>query len=124
MNNTESVVIDLQGILPGVYFLQVSLDNEKGPYIKGAIGQTVFDFKGINGGTHTVYIIDDHNCSSIAVENMPLAIVLDPIVTVTEVVPEQPFPSVAVIVYVEFVAGLAVTIAPVVADNPAVGAHV
>ena len=62
---------------------EVSLDNEKGPYIKGAIGQTVFDFKGINGGTHRVYIIDDHNCSSIAVENMPLAIVLDPIVTVS-----------------------------------------
>ncbi|PAM93629.1 hypothetical protein B4N84_16880, partial [Flavobacterium sp. IR1] len=62
---------------------EVSLDNEKGPYIKGAIGQTVFDFKGINGGTHTVYLRDSKGCTTMLTENMPLAVVLEPKITVT-----------------------------------------
>ncbi|OXA84362.1 T9SS type B sorting domain-containing protein, partial [Flavobacterium hercynium] len=61
----------------------VSLDSEKGPYTPGANGQTVFDFNGIHGGTHIVYIRDAQNCTTEYTEKMPLPIVLEPKVTVS-----------------------------------------
>lgn len=45
-------------------------------------------------------------------------------VTVTEAVLVHPLPSVPVTVYVVVIAGLAVTLAPVVADNPVAGLQV
>ncbi|OXA89938.1 T9SS type B sorting domain-containing protein, partial [Flavobacterium hercynium] len=61
----------------------VSLDNEKGPFIPGAIGQTVFEFKGINGGYHAVYILDAKGCTNMVMENLPVPVVLEPKVTVS-----------------------------------------
>jgi hypothetical protein len=44
-------------------------------------------------------------------------------VTVTAVEFVHPFPSVPATVYVVVVVGLAITVAPVVVDNPVVGLH-
>ena len=40
----------------------VSLDNIDGPYITGGAAQTIFDFTGLSGGNHVVYIRDSEDC--------------------------------------------------------------
>ena len=42
----------------------VSLDNYDGPYNTGAINQSIFDFTGLNGGDHIVYVRDAEGCES------------------------------------------------------------
>jgi gliding motility-associated-like protein len=61
----------------------VSLDNEKGPFTQGAVGQTIFDFTKLTGGTHVVYYKDAAGCINSVQINMPLPVVLDPTAEVT-----------------------------------------
>jgi gliding motility-associated-like protein len=61
----------------------VALDNSSGPYTQGAAGQTDFDFTGLAGGTHVVYILDAAGCSSELEVVMPDAVTINPIATVT-----------------------------------------
>jgi gliding motility-associated-like protein len=70
-----SFSIEIKG---GTAPYSVSLDNEDGPFTQGAVGQTIFDFPNLNGGTHTVYIKDAADCEQIFVEDMPLAVILNP----------------------------------------------
>ncbi|MFB9055577.1 T9SS type B sorting domain-containing protein [Mariniflexile ostreae] len=42
----------------------VSLDNVDGPYIPGAPTQTQFDFTGLAGGNHTVFVRDALDCET------------------------------------------------------------
>lgn len=46
----------------GIAPYKVSLDEPDGTYTDGAVGQTRFDFSGLRGGTHNVYIKDQNNC--------------------------------------------------------------
>ncbi|OXA94724.1 gliding motility-associated C-terminal domain-containing protein [Flavobacterium hercynium] len=61
----------------------ISLDAERGPFTLGAVGQTKFDFTGLSGGTHIVYIRDAAGCSAELREEMPLPVVLNPKVAIT-----------------------------------------
>ncbi|BDU24105.1 T9SS type B sorting domain-containing protein [Flavobacterium sp. GSB-24] len=61
----------------------ISLDNEKGPFTQGTATQTIFDFTGLNGGKHTVYVKDVQGCIVEFVENMPDAVILNPTAEVT-----------------------------------------
>ncbi|MNQ35957.1 hypothetical protein D3C85_494640 [compost metagenome] len=61
----------------------VSLDIEKGPFTQGAVGQTIFDFTNLTGGTHVVYYKDAAGCINSVQINMPLPVVLNPTAEVT-----------------------------------------
>jgi gliding motility-associated-like protein len=53
--------IDISG---GSLPYSVSLDDINGPYIIGTSTQTQFDFTGLNGGDHIVYVRDGQGCES------------------------------------------------------------
>lgn len=53
--------IDISG---GNLPYSVALDDINGTYITGGLAQTQFDFTGLNGGDHTVYVIDNFGCES------------------------------------------------------------
>jgi large repetitive protein len=59
-DNDAAFSIDISG---GVMPYSVNLDNQTGTYTTGTATQTRFDFTGITGGTHIVYIIDANGCS-------------------------------------------------------------
>ncbi|WP_166921384.1 T9SS type B sorting domain-containing protein [Flavobacterium poyangense] len=59
-----------------------SLDNDKGPFTAGAVGQTIFAFPGLIGGAHTVYIIDSKGCFGEEVITLPIPVTLNPTVEV------------------------------------------
>ncbi|WP_203258585.1 T9SS type B sorting domain-containing protein [Hyunsoonleella ulvae] len=59
LNGAFSVEIS-GGSLP----YNVSLDNYDGPYTTGTDTQTVFDFTGLAGGNHVVYIRDNEGCEA------------------------------------------------------------
>lgn len=59
-DNDAAFSIDISG---GVMPYSVNLDNPTGTYTTGTATQTRFDFTGITGGTHIVYIIDANGCS-------------------------------------------------------------
>ncbi|MFH4967639.1 T9SS type B sorting domain-containing protein [Gaetbulibacter sp. M240] len=59
MNGAFSVEIT-GGTLP----YSVSLDNIDGPYTTGGATQTQFDFTGLAGGNHIVYVMDAQGCFS------------------------------------------------------------
>ncbi|OCB71456.1 gliding motility-associated C-terminal domain-containing protein [Flavobacterium glycines] len=50
-------------ITGGVLPYSVNLDNPTGTYTTGTATQTQFDFTGLTGGKHTVYILDANGCS-------------------------------------------------------------
>uniref|UniRef100_UPI0037521A7B T9SS type B sorting domain-containing protein n=1 Tax=Flavobacterium sp. TaxID=239 RepID=UPI0037521A7B len=70
LGDTASFSITVAGGTPQY---SVSLDSSTGPFTLGAVGQTVFSFTVLNGGTHTVYIRDNNNCTEniIVVLNRP-----------------------------------------------------
>src|SRR5690606_28327649 len=59
LNGAFSVVIS-GGAMP----YSVALDNRNGSYVIGSPTQTQFDFTGLSGGNHMVYVIDGAGCES------------------------------------------------------------
>lgn len=62
------------GTLP----FSVSLDNPTGPFATGTVAQTQFDFTGLTGGSHTVYIKDANNCTLDWIVNLNESVKLNP----------------------------------------------
>ncbi|OUL59936.1 T9SS type B sorting domain-containing protein, partial [Flavobacterium sp. AJR] len=55
-----------------------SLDNRNGPFLKGELNQTIFDFTNLPGGKHIVYIKDATGCTDEIEVHMDDAVVLEP----------------------------------------------
>ena len=77
----NSVLISLEGLCP----YSVSLDNYDGPYTTGGPTQTIFDFTGLSGGDHIVYVRDAQGCESQWNITFPESISFDPIAEVTTI---------------------------------------
>ncbi|RKS15803.1 T9SS type B sorting domain-containing protein [Flavobacterium sp. 120] len=60
----------------------VSLDNPSGTYTTGTATQTDFDFTGLTGGAHTVYIRDNLGCNTEWTEVLPESIRINPIAVI------------------------------------------
>ncbi|MBA0882188.1 T9SS type B sorting domain-containing protein [Flavobacterium undicola] len=60
----------------------VSLDNPNGTYTTGALSQTDFDFTGLTGGNHVVYIRDAAGCNTDWSVLLPESIYMNPMATV------------------------------------------
>lgn len=71
--------IDISG---GTLPYSVSLDNYDGPYSTGSSGQTVFDFTGLGGGDHVVFVRDAQGCESEWNITFPESVNIDPIVEI------------------------------------------
>ena len=71
--------IDISG---GSLPYSVSLDDYNGPYTTGAANQTIFDFTGLNGGDHIVYVRDAQGCETEWNITFPDPIVINPIVEI------------------------------------------
>ena len=71
--------IDISG---GTSPYSVSLDDYDGVYTVGAVGQTQFDFTGLGGGDHTVFVRDSEGCESEWNITFPESVSLNPFVTV------------------------------------------
>ncbi len=71
--------IDISG---GTLPYSVSLDSYDGPYTNGATGQTTFDFTGLGGGDHTVFVRDVQDCESEWNITFPESVSIDPIVEI------------------------------------------
>jgi gliding motility-associated-like protein len=71
--------IDVSG---GTKPYNVSLDNPSGPFTTGTAFQTQFDFTGLTGGSHTVYVQDANNCTFDWTVNLDESVKLDPTTTV------------------------------------------
>jgi gliding motility-associated-like protein/uncharacterized repeat protein (TIGR01451 family) len=71
--------IDISG---GTAPYSVSIDNYSGPYTTGTSGQTQFDFTGLGGGDHVVYVRDSFGCESEWNITFPEAVRINPIVTI------------------------------------------
>lgn len=71
--------IDISG---GTSPYSVSLDDYNGVYTTGAIGQTLFDFTGLGGGDHIVFVRDDQGCESEWNITFPESVIINPIATV------------------------------------------
>ncbi|ENA1793392.1 T9SS type B sorting domain-containing protein [Flavobacterium psychrophilum] len=70
LGDTASFSITIAGGNPDY---SVSLDSSTGPFTLGSVGQTVFSFTALNGGTHKVYIKDKNGCTEniVVVLNKP-----------------------------------------------------
>ncbi|WP_289663932.1 T9SS type B sorting domain-containing protein [Flavobacterium panacagri] len=79
-DNDGAFSIEVRG---GTLPYSVSLDNANGPFTQGDATQTIFDFRNLKGGTHTVYVKDAKGCPVEFVENMPGAVILNPTAEVT-----------------------------------------
>ncbi|AUP81346.1 T9SS type B sorting domain-containing protein [Flavivirga eckloniae] len=77
MNGEFSVEIT-GGVLP----YSVSIDDQDGPYITGTAAQTQFDFTGLAGGEHTVYVRDAVDCPTRWVITLPESVTISPEVSV------------------------------------------
>lgn len=77
MNGAFSVDIS-GGSLP----YSVALDDINGSYITGGPTQTRFDFTGLVGGNHTVYVIDGGGCETEWEIDFPDSISIDPVAVV------------------------------------------
>ncbi|GGG44123.1 T9SS C-terminal target domain-containing protein [Bizionia arctica] len=72
--------IDISGGTPPY---SVSIDSYSGPYTTGTSGQTQFDFTGLSGGLHTVYVRDSAGCESeVEVNNLEESVRINPIVEI------------------------------------------
>lgn len=60
----------------------VSLDDYDGPYITGAAAQTLFDFAGLKGGDHAVFVRDSEGCESEWNITLPESVKIEPVVVV------------------------------------------
>jgi gliding motility-associated-like protein len=77
LNGAFSVII-LGGSMPYSY----ALDDRDGPYVTGAPAQAQFDFIGLSGGDHTVYVIDGAGCESEVVISFPESVSFEPLAVV------------------------------------------
>jgi large repetitive protein len=59
-----------------------SLDNPDGQYTLGSVGQTVFNFVGLAGGSHSVYMRDSNGCKEKATVDLITPPTFDPTVDV------------------------------------------
>ena len=71
--------IDISG---GNLPYSVSLDDINGTYITGTLTQTQFDFTGLAGGDHVVYVRDALGCESEWNITFPESVLIDPMVDV------------------------------------------
>ncbi|MBU2949251.1 T9SS type B sorting domain-containing protein [Tamlana agarivorans] len=60
----------------------VTLDDINGSYVTGGATQTQFDFTGLTGGSHTVFVVDAEGCESEWYIDLPESVNLDPHVVV------------------------------------------
>ena len=67
--------IDISG---GTLPYSVSLDTYDGPYTTGAMNQTNFDFNGLAGGDHIVYVRDAEGCETEWNISFPNSVVINP----------------------------------------------
>src|SRR5690606_7611205 len=78
-----------------------SLDDENGPYTTGAVGQTQFDFSGLKGGQHTVFVRDSNGCESSDLDIiLPESVRIEP-VAVVEYLCDDNIPGNRVIINVD-----------------------
>ncbi|GGK31884.1 T9SS C-terminal target domain-containing protein [Yeosuana aromativorans] len=71
--------VDISG---GTLPYSVSLDDINGVYTTGGLTQTQFDFTGLGGGDHTVYVRDSQGCESEWNITFPESVLINPQVTV------------------------------------------
>jgi gliding motility-associated-like protein len=71
--------IDVSG---GTVPYSVSLDDYNGTYTTGTLTQTQFDFTGLGGGDHIVYVRDSEGCESEWNITFPESVRINPIVVV------------------------------------------
>ena len=71
--------IDISG---GTLPYSVSLDDVNGTYTTGASNQTVFDFTGLAGGDHIVYVRDAQGCETEWNITFPNSVAIEPIVEI------------------------------------------
>lgn len=71
--------VDISG---GSLPYSVSLDNYSGPYTTGNATQTIFNFTGLNGGDHIVYVRDAQGCETEWNITFPDAVIINPIVEI------------------------------------------
>lgn len=67
--------IDISG---GSLPYSVSLDTYDGPYTTGAMNQTIFDFNGLAGGDHIVFVRDAQGCETEWNISFPNSVVINP----------------------------------------------
>jgi gliding motility-associated-like protein len=72
--NAQFTILLSGGTLP----YSVALDNPSGPFLLGSATQTQFDFIGLTGGSHTVYVQDSHNCTLDWIVNLDESVKLNP----------------------------------------------
>ncbi|WP_194766423.1 T9SS type B sorting domain-containing protein [Tamlana sp. I1] len=72
--------VDITGGTPPY---SVTLDDINGNYVTGTATQTQFDFTGLAGGDHIVYVMDAQGCESEWNVSFPESVNLDPQVSVT-----------------------------------------
>ena len=71
--------IDISGGTPPY---SVSIDDYNGPYTTGTLGQTQFDFTGLGGGDHMVYVRDSQGCESEWNITFPESVRINPFVEI------------------------------------------
>jgi gliding motility-associated-like protein len=74
-DNNAGFDINITG---GVAPYSVSLDDINGTYVVGTATQTVFNFAGLTGGEHTVYIKDFNGCTAEWIVTLDEPVNLDP----------------------------------------------
>ncbi len=67
--------VDITG---GVLPYSVAIDDVDGPYTTGGATQTRFDFTGLSGGDHEVYVRDALGCESVWPIDFPDSVTLNP----------------------------------------------
>lgn len=78
-DNNAAFDVNITG---GVAPYSVTLDDINGTYVTGALSQTVFNFTGLSGGEHTVYIKDANGCTAEWIVTLDESVNLDPKATV------------------------------------------
>ncbi|TAF68525.1 MAG: chromophore lyase, partial [Flavobacterium sp.] len=78
-DNNAAFDVNITG---GVAPYSVTLDDINGTYVTGGLSQTVFNFTGLSGGEHTVYIKDANGCTAEWIVTLDESVNLDPKATV------------------------------------------
>jgi gliding motility-associated-like protein/uncharacterized repeat protein (TIGR01451 family) len=79
----------------------VALDDINGTYTTGTLSQTQFDFTGLSGGDHTVYVVDNLGCESEWNITFPESVLIDAQVDMEYCTVNTDASSNRVIVYVD-----------------------
>ncbi|WCO03127.1 T9SS type B sorting domain-containing protein [Psychroserpens ponticola] len=77
--NNGEFSIDISG---GTLPYSVSLDDYNGTYTTGALNQTTFDFNGLGGGDHIVFVRDAEGCETEWNITFPNSVIINPIVEI------------------------------------------